>query len=172
MKNFVIKILTGALDLFSDIIVTRIPSEWVKQLVSMTTKRLLLFGEALTDSDPNNKEQVERIAKETLLSPEFQELEKQLTLNLIEKIPNPKLGKVILDTDALRLQLFATLGDNDPNNAEQLKATFEAFLKSEEFDSMAITFAELLAEKYAKNPATQQFIVGLVTSLVNSDDTN
>ena len=170
MKKFAIKILINALDLFDDIILSKLSPQWVKDVATVTLNRLKLFGAALTDSDPNNKAQIERIARQTLLSSEFKNLERNLTLQLVEKMDNPKLGKVILDTDALRMQMLSALGDDDLNNAEQLKKVLESFLKSEDFDSIAITFAELLAEKYAKNETMRLFIINLVESLVNSDD--
>lgn len=170
MKKFAIKILVQAIDLFDDMIIARLSPEWVKNLAALTIKRIKMFGIALSDSDPNNKAQIEKIARETLLSREFQDLEKALTARLVEKISNPKIGKVILDTDALRLQMLAAFGDDNMNNGEQLKAVLEGFVKSEDFDSMAITFAELLADKYAKNETMKLFIINLVTSLVNSDD--
>lgn len=172
MKKFAIKILVSALNLFSGTIVSLIPSEWVKRVAELSIVRLKLFGEALVDADPNDKDQIEKIARETLVSPEFQNLERQLTLEVVSKIPNVKLGNVLLGTENLRLQFFAVLGDDNKDNGVQIKELFESFLKSEEFDTMAITFAELLADKYAKNDLTRQFIINLVTSLVNSDDNN
>ena len=143
MKSFAIKVLISALKMFDNAIVSKINSEWVKRIVVLSMKRLTLFGEALVDSDPNNKEQIEKIARETLVSPEFRDLQKQL---------------------------FAVLGDDNTANAEQIKGLFESYLKSEEFDTLAIGFAELLAEKYAKNEMAREFIVNIVQSLVDSDD--
>lgn len=170
MKKFVIKVLVNGLALFSDLIVSHIPVEWVKKTVNLTIKRLKLFGEALVDADPNDREQLELIAKQTLMSPEFQELEKHLTLELVSKIPNEKLGQVLLQTDTLRLNFFSIIGDENNDNKEQVKEMFEQFVKSEEFDSMVINLTEVLADKYSKNEAAKQFIIAMVTSLVNSDD--
>jgi hypothetical protein len=170
MKKFAIKVLLAALNLFSNSIVSAIGSEWVKRSVALTIKRLTLFGEALTDADPNDKVQIERIARETLLSPEFQDLEKEVTAELAAKIPNEHLANLLIQSDALRLQLFAAIGDDNTDNGEQLKAIFEGFIKTEEFDSIVIGLAQLLADKYSKNEVAKQFIVSLVTSLVNSDD--
>jgi hypothetical protein len=170
MKTFAIKVLISALKMFDNAIVSRINSAWVKRVVTLMMKRLTLFGEALVDGDPNNKEQIEKIARETLVSPEFQDLQRQLTIELAAKIPNQKLATVLVSTENLRMQFFAVLGDDDSANAAQIKELFESYLKSEDFDVMAITFAELLAEKYAKNEMAREFIVSIVTSLVNSDD--
>lgn len=172
MKSFVIKILLKALNLFTDVIVSRINSEWVKKATELTIKRLSLFGEALVDSDPNDKEQVERIAKQTLLSEEFQNLEKAVTLEIASKIDNPILANMLIQSDDLRLKIFATLGDDVNSNKDQIKDVFEAFVKTEEFDTIVIGLTELLANKYAKNEATKEFMISLVTSLVNSDDKN
>lgn len=170
MKKWIIKVLVRALDIFTDLIVAKLNSEWVKKSVSLTIKRLSLFGEALTDADPNDKAQIEKIARETLVSPEFQDLERQITADLAAKIQNPQLAAMLTQSDNLRLQLFAVLGDNVVQNGEQVKIVFEDFLKSEEFDTIAIGLAQLLADKYAKNETMKQFIVSLITSLVNSDD--
>lgn len=172
MKNFAIKILLKALALFSDIIVSRINSEWVKRATELAIKRLSLFGEALVDSDPDDKAQIEKIARETLLSPEFQDLERQVTLDLASKIDDVRLANFLVQSDNLRLNFFSILGDDNPNNKEQIKDLFESFVKTEEFDTIVIGLADLLADKYAKNPATKEFIVALITSLVNSDDNN
>ncbi len=172
MKNFAIKILLNALALFSEIVISRINVEWVKKTLDLTIKRLKLFGEALTDNDPNDKDQIELIAKQTLMSEEFQALEKHITLEIVKQIPNEKLGNLLLQTDDLRLRFFALLGDENPENKEQIKDMFEQFIKSEEFDTVVINLTELLVEKYAKNEAAKQFIIAMVTSLVNSDDNN
>lgn len=170
MKKFVINVLIKALELFTDVIVSRINSEWVKKSVQLTIKRLSLFGEALVDNDPNDKEQIELIARQTLLSSEFQDLEKQVTADIAAKIEDARIASFLLETDKLRLQLFSVIGDNDPKNGEQIKELFESFIKTEEFDTIVINLTELLVEKYSKNEATNKFIVSLVTGLVNSDD--
>lgn len=170
MKSFTIKVLISALKMFDNAIVSKISSEWVKRIVVLSMKRLTLFGEALVDSDPNNKEQIEKIARETLVSPEFRDLQKQLTAEIVSKIPNPKVAALLIATENLREQFFAVLGDDNNANADQIKDLFESYLKSEEFDTLAIGFAELLAEKYAKNEMAREFIVNIVQSLVDSDD--
>ena len=170
MKNFVIKILLKALALFTDLIVNRLNSLWVKRATELAIKRLMLFGEALVDADPNDKDQIEKIARETLMSPEFQQLEKQITLDIASKIEDARIANFLIQSDALRLNLFTVLGDDDPNNKEQVKDLFASFVKTEEFDNIVIGLADLLADKYAKNPATKEFMISLVTSLVNSDD--
>lgn len=170
MKKWAIKLLLGALNIFTDIVMSKINVEWVKKSVGLTIKRLALFGEALTDADPNDKAQIEQIAKQTLLSPEFQELERSVVVELVSKIENQKLANMLLQTNDLRLQLFAVLGDDNKQNSEQLKAVLETFVKTEEFDSIVIGLAELLADKYAKNETMRLFIISLVESLVNSDD--
>ena len=170
MKNFVIKILLKALALFTDLIVNRLNSLWVKRATELAIKRLMLFGEALVDADPNDKDQIEKIARETLMSLEFQQLEKQITLDIASKIEDVRIANFLIQSDALRLNLFAVLGDDDPNNKEQIKDLFASFVKTEEFDNIVIGLADLLADKYAKNPATKEFVMSLVTSLVNSDD--
>lgn len=170
MNKFVVKVLVAALDMFNTLVVSKIANESIKKSVELLIKRLRLFGEALTDANPDDKAQIEQIAKSTLLSPEFQELERQITADIAAKIKNEKLAQMLIQSDALRLRLFAVLGDNETNNADQIKKLFEDYLKSEEFDSMAISIAELLAEKYAKSDVMKQFFISLVTSLVNSDD--
>lgn len=170
MKNFAIKILISALKLFSDVIVSRINSEWVKKSVELAIKRLTLFGEALVDNNPDDKAQVEAIAKQTLMSPEFQAVEKELTVMLANKISNKAFADLLIHTDELRLKLFASLGDDVIQDGEQVKEIVESFVKTEEFDTIVISFAELLADKYAKNDTMKQFIITLITSLVNSDD--
>ncbi len=170
MKNFVIKILLKALALFTDLIVNRLNSLWVKRATELAIKRLMLFGEALVDADPNDKDQIEKIARETLMSLEFQQLEKQITLDIASKIEDVRIANFLIQSDALRLNLFAVLGDDDPNNKEQVKDLFASFVKTEEFDNIVIGLADLLADKYAKNSATKEFMISLVTSLVNSDD--
>lgn len=170
MKKFIIKSLIAALGLFENIVVSKFPSEWVKKISRLVVSRLKLFGEALVDVDPNDKDQLEKIAKETLGSVEFAELEGFITQELVEKIPNEKLGQILLSTEQLRLNFFRIVSDEDKDNGKQIKELFESFLHSEEFDSIAIQLTELLAEKYAKNQDVRLFLVGLVTSLVNSDD--
>lgn len=170
MKNFVIRILLKTLTLFTDLIVNRLNSLWVKRATELAIKRLMLFGEALVDADPNDKDQIEKIARETLMSPEFQQFEKQITLDIASKIDDARIANLLIQSDALRLNLFNVLGDDDPNNKEQIKDLFASFVKTEEFDNIVIGLADLLADKYAKNPATKEFVMSLVTSLVNSDD--
>lgn len=170
MKKFIIKALLTGLSLFENMIVNKFPSEWVKKISKLGISRFRLFGEALIDADPNDKAQLEKIAKETLGSPEFADLEGFITREIADKIPNEKLAQILLSTEQLRLNFFTILSDDDKDNGKQIKALFESFLHSEEFDTVAITLAELLAEKYAKNEAVRQFLVDLVTELVNSDD--
>jgi len=170
MKKFAIKVLLNGLALFSELVIARINVEWVRKTLELTVKRLKLFGEALTDSDPNDKDQIELIAKQTLMSEEFQALEKHITNEIASQIPNEKLANVLLQTDDLRLKFFALLGDENTDNKEQIKVMFEEFVKSEEFDTVVINLTEVLVDKYAKNEAAKQFIIAMVTSLVNSDD--
>lgn len=170
MKKFVIKLLLEGLSLFESIIVNKFPSEWVKKISKLAVARFKLFGEALIDSDPNDKEQLERIARETLASPEFIALEGFITTELAAKIPNEKLAQVLISTEKLRLNFLSVISDDDTDNAKQLKELFDSYLHSEDFDTVAITLTELLAEKYAKNAVVREFLVNLVTTLVNSDD--
>lgn len=170
MRKFIIRALLSGLDLFESVIINKFPSEWVKRISKLAVSRFKLFGEALVDSDPNDKEQLEKIAKETIGSHEFAELEKFAVSELAAKIPNAKLAEVLLSTESLRLNFYLLLTDDNKNNSEQIKELFESFLRSEDFDNIAITLTELLAEKYAKNPTVKEFLVGLVTTLVNSDD--
>ena len=171
MKKFIIKSLLAGLNLFESFIINKFPSEWVKKISKLAVVRFRLFGEALIDADPNDKDQLEKIARETLASTEFADLEGFITREIADRIPNDKLAQVLLQTESLRLNFFLILGDEDKDNAKQIKDLFESFLHSEEFDTVAITLTSLLAEKYAgKNPAVKEFLVALVTSLVNSDD--
>lgn len=170
MRKFIIKALLSGLNLFESVIINKFPSEWVKRISKLTVSRFKLFGEALIDSDPNDKEQLEKIAKETIGSTEFAELEKFAVSELATKIPNAKLAEVLLSTESLRLNFYLLLTDEDTNNNEQIKQLFEDFLHSEDFDKIAITLTELLADKYAKNPTVKEFLISLVTTLVNSDD--
>lgn len=170
MKKLVIKILNAGLNMFESVIVSHLSSESVKQFVKLLFERLGLFGDALVDADPNNKAQIEKIAKETLISPLFQQMETSIAGELAAKIPNEKLREVLMTTDKLRLQFLGTLGDNDPNNQEQIKQLFDDFLKSEEFDTIVLTLTKLLTDKYSKNETVSQVILGIVTELVNSDD--
>lgn len=171
MKKFIIKSLLAGLTLFETFIINKFPSEWVKKISKLAVARFKLFGEALVDADPNDKDQLEKIARETLGSSEFADLEGFITREIANKIPNDQLAQVLLQTESLRLNFFLILSDEDKDNKKQIKELFESFLRSEEFDSIAITLVTLLADKYAgKNPAIKEFLVALVTSLVNSDD--
>lgn len=96
------------------------------------------------------KNNLKKIAKETIGSHEFAELEKFAVSELAAKIPNAKLAEVLLSTESLRLNFYLLLTDDNKNNSEQIKELFESFLRSEDFDNIAITLTELLAEKYAK----------------------
>jgi len=172
MKKFVIKALVAGLTLFDSFIINRLTSEWVKKLAKLATSRLKLFADALIDSNENDKEQLEQIAKETLISTEFVDLNALLTKQLADSIENQHLVKMILFTETLRLKLLALLVDEDKNNKAQVKQLLEEFVKSEDFDSIAISLAELVTDKYAKDPLVKQYLVSLVTTLVNSDDNN
>lgn len=169
-KNFAIKVLLGALNIFSKMVIARLPSEWSKKLATLSVVRLSMFGEALTDANPDDKAQIEQITRETLLSKEFQELETEFTKELASKIPNQAIADVLLTTNKLRLDFFAALGDNNDANQEQINVLFADFVKSEDFDTIAISMTTLLADKYAKNDIVHDFIIATVTELVNSDD--
>lgn len=170
MKNLILNVVIKALEFFSSFITDKVDSKSLKRSIELLVKRVVLLGRALTDADPDDKAQIEVIVRQTLLSPEFVELEKQVTTDLVAKIENEKLATLLSETDDLRLKLFAALGDDDTQNGEQIKLLLEDFLKSEQFDTVAISMAELLAEKYAKNPLAKEFFISLVKSLVNSDD--
>lgn len=169
-KNFAIKVLLGALNIFSKMVIAKLPSEWSKKLATLSVTRLELFGIALTDANPDDKTQIEQITRETLLSKEFQDLETVFTQELASKIPNPAIANVLITTNQLRLDFFAALGDGNPENQAQINQLFANFVKSEEFDTIAINMTTLLADKYAKSELVHQFIVATVTELVNSDD--
>ena len=169
-KNIAIKILIGALNLFAKSIINQLPSEWSKKVATLSVSRLKLFGEALTDANPNDKEQIEVITRETLLSPEFQDLETTLTQDLADKITNKAFANLLIGTDKLRLQFFGVLGDGNTDNSAQINELFNGYVKTEEFDSLAIEMATLLADKYAKNELVKQFLIDAITELVNSDD--
>jgi len=172
MKKFIINALITGLQLFESLVVDKLSSQWVRLSAKLSISRLKLFGEALVDSDPNDKAQIEKIAKETLVSAEFSQLHSALTNELASKVKNEQLVKLLVLTESLRMHVLAVLVDDNKDNSAQLKAALEDFMRSEEFDALAISFAELLTDKYAKDPVIKRYLVALVTTLVNSDDQN
>jgi hypothetical protein len=168
--KLVTKLLTGAISLFEKVIVPRIKVEWFSKLVTLLAGRLKAVTEALTDADLNNNAQLEQIAKETLLTPEFQSLQADLFKRAAEKINQPIVTQLFAGTETLRSQLFIAIGDDVTPDADQVKTLLADFVKTEQFDELVIALTTLLAEKYAKNEIIKNFIVMAIEDLVNSDD--
>lgn len=168
--KLVIKITVATLSLFERVIIPRISLDWFKSTVVLLTNRLKIIVAAFGDDNLDNNEQLEQIAKETLLTKEFQELQLMLFTKLVEKANNEAITKLILGTEQLRSELFIALGDNVKPDSLQLEDALKSFVKSENFDELAIMFSKLLVEKYSKNEVVNNFIIAGIEELVNSDD--
>lgn len=168
--KLVIKITVATLSLFERVIIPRISLDWFKSTVVLLTNRLKMIVAAFGDDNLDNNEQLEQIAKETLLTKEFQELQLMLFTKLVEKANNEAITKLILGTEQLRSELFIALGDDVKPDSLQLENALKSFVKSENFDELAIMFSKLLVEKYSKNEVVNNFIIAGIEELVNSDD--
>ena len=145
--KLVIKITVATLSLFERVIIPRISLDWFKSTVVLLTNRLKMIVAAFGDDNLDNNEQLEQIAKETLLTKEFQELQLMLFTKLVEKANNEAITKLILGTEQLRSELFIALGDDVKPDSLQLENALKSFVKSENFDELAIMFSKLLVEK-------------------------
>jgi hypothetical protein len=168
--KLVIKITVATLSLFERVIIPRISLDWFKSTVTLLTNRLKIIVAAFGDDNLDNNEQLEQIAKETLLTKEFQELQLMLFTKLVEKANNEAIAKLIIGTEQLRSELFIALGDDVKPDSLQLETALKSFVKSENFDELAIMFSKLLVEKYSKNEIVNNFIIAGIEELVNSDD--
>ena len=127
--KLVIKITVATLSLFERVIIPRISLDWFKSVVVLLTNRLKMIVAAFGDDNLDNNEQLEQIAKETLLTKEFQELQLMLFTKLVEKANNEAITKLILGTEQLRSELFIALGDDVKPDSLQLENAFTAFKK-------------------------------------------
>jgi hypothetical protein len=116
--------------------------------------------EAITDDNAANSEQVAAVwlaylnedvipAVGEAIAPTLEEIESPETRALVTSLAGTVVGAALL------------LTDNQDNNNAQLKAHFEAYIKSDAFRVVIVGQVRALAEKYSKDKA----LIGLIISV-------
>lgn len=137
MEKVKVKIISGpiaalirfALNLIEDKLINKIPNADVRTGAKLLLRPLRGMVDALSDTDPENTDQIREVWQ-TFLNKEFAEFSHVQLDKLVSGIENPKYRNGLSLLVAPAIDLMRVHTDDNPANDEQAKAILDEFIQN------------------------------------------
>ncbi len=173
IKRWVALLIVSALNFVENKFISKIPSEWVRGQMSLMVVPMKETAMAISDSDANNKEQVEEIWKRAI-NGSFIEYNQVQVLDKIEQnVTKEHLKRPLQAVVPPLFGMIKDVTDDNPKDGEQIGARWLEFVKNE--DVQEIVLSDLLQPalvNYIKDIDTVEFILNLIRASIESGEAN
>lgn len=169
-KKSLQKILLAALALVDSFFISKIKSKPVQNGLRLNLEPVKQSVIAFTDDNPRNEEQLEAIWK-SFANTELPDYSQNEIHAAIQKVEDADVREVLETISMPTVNLLRIVTDEDPNNKEQIRAMFNAFVKSPATQQVAVDHILVpLIESKVKDEALRMFLLELITSLNDMED--
>ena len=163
IPRWIALLVVSSLGLIERKFISKIPSELVKQEMKLFLEPLKLTALAISDNNPDNKEQVEKIWRKAI-SGKFIDFNQFQVINIIdEKIENPFIKVPLMTLVIPVFGMIRDLLDEDPMDGQQITTRWETFIKDPDVQEVVlINFVIPALERYINDDETVTFIINII----------
>ncbi len=163
MDNSYVQKLVGLnLKFIADEIVPLIKNDYAQVAVKEVLERLDATVIAVTDENPQNKEQLAVIWGSVTSDPDVIENVRKGLLEVVAKIDEPILQQGLSLAVGPLVQTLVLLSDKNKDNNKEVKQVWVTFVESPEFLAFVISNLEWVIRKIVKNDKIEDLIVNLL----------
>lgn len=154
-------IIKGLIDI-SRIWINKIPNDYGRETLIDLSGALKRVVDAVSDSDPNDGEQIKRVIDELLTDTDFLDRTRLELLDKIDTIQDERLRGILAPALPVAFDIIVALFDEDPANEEQIKARLGELLRGAKSGEMLTNLLLFVV----KDRATAATIANLILSII------
>lgn len=173
IKRWIALLVVSALSFVEKKFISKIPIDWVRKDMELLIEPLKLTALAISDSNPNNSEQIEAIWRKAISGKFIDFNQMQVMQKIEESIKKENIKRALLTLVIPTFGMVRDLLDDNPADGKQIEERWLQFIQDPNVQEVVLS--ELLTPallRYVNDQDTVDFIIDIIRQALASGNSN